>query len=170
MTRNLAHDETHRQNYKVSARNILDLSVDYSVITLLLDELNIHIQGVRSRVGQNFLESWNINELRDRLKSQLDSLGSINTQKNELRQWDYQKTVDVTLVFLGLLTLTQTLLGIVDATYNGGVNQVPGDGAIDLNIARTIRDVSFDFWLLLSFALTFIVFLLIRLRGKRGRK
>ena len=128
------------------------------------------IQGVRANVAQDSLEFWNILNLKDSLKLRLDMLESINTQKNELRQWNYQKTVDVALIILALLTIIQTLLGVVDATYNGGVDKIPGDGFLRLDIANFIRSVSFDFWFILSIALTVIAFCSIRIRGNRGSK
>jgi hypothetical protein len=170
VSRDLARDEDKNMNYKSNAQKILDLSVDYSVVTISLDELYSDIQGVRANVAQDSLEFWNILNLKDSLKLRLDMLESINTQKNELRQWNYQKTVDVALIILALLTIIQTLLGVVDATYNGGVDKIPGDGFLRLDIANFIRSVSFDFWFILSIALTVIAFCSIRIRGNRGSK
>lgn len=170
VSRDLARDEDKNMNYKSNAQKILDLSVDYSVVTISLDELYSDIQGVRANVAQDSLEFWNILNLKDSLKLRLDMLESINTQKNELRQWNYQKTVDVALIILALLTIIQTLLGVVDATYNGGVDKIPGDGFLALDIANFIRSVSFDFWFILSIALTVIAFCSIRIRGNRGNK
>ena len=167
ITRDLATSKFNKKIYEKVRLEILHLSVAYSIISLSQDELNTKIQGIRSSVGRKCLEAWKFKDLRERLKDQINLLEVINNQNNEIDRSKYQKTVDTALMLLGFLTLAQTILGVVDLTYAGGVENIPGDGSMGMGISASIRSVSVDTWFIVAFLITLCAILITRIRGRK---
>jgi hypothetical protein len=108
---------------------------------LCRDELATTIQGVPARVAGEMLDAWEYPAYRSRLADRSAEISRILDLRAQLRSRGYQRTVELVLFGIGLLTILSTVLDVVQTGFSGGFKGFPGEdgGSIVMEVSRKVN-------------------------------
>lgn len=157
ITKNMNHGDFDTKKYTFLRDELLKTSKKRALLNTILDEVETQLQGIRYHIVTMSLRSWDLDSVKERLYINLEILDSINNQNHNIVRSKEQSKVDNLLLVLSMLTLTQFILMFVDLSYNGGADQIPGNGIFSLGFLEFVRSISADIWVAVSVLLTFSI-------------
>ncbi|MDO4791621.1 MAG: hypothetical protein Q3999_03970 [Buchananella hordeovulneris] len=167
IAQNMNHGEFDSTKYKTLRDKLLAMSKKRSLLNLVLDEVETSLQGLRYHAVTMCLQAWNLDSVKSRLATNLEILESINSQNHKIARSKEQSKVDLFLLTLSILTLTQFLLTFTDLSFSGGVDAIPGQGPYSFGLMNWIRSMGMDAWVSISLVITAITAVIIfRKNGK----
>ncbi|MGH3433514.1 MAG: hypothetical protein ACRDQB_11835, partial [Thermocrispum sp.] len=154
---------------ELATRQVDDITKDLATHNLYYDELLLNVQGTRKHVAVATLRSWGYPTLLDRVSRRVTEIERVAQQEAENNRRRYQGIVEAVLLAIGLVSLLQLLLALVQTAFSGGVDQVPG-GRDRLSIMEFLRGVDLDLAIWLTSAVTMLAFVGIVLLKRRGSR
>lgn len=150
-----------------ATEQIDDLTKDLAGHNLYYDDVLLNLQGTRKHVAVALLRSWGYPTLLDRVSRRVNEIERVAQQEAENNRRRYQGIVEAVLLAIGLVSLLQLLLALVQTAFSGAVEQVPG-GRDRLSIMEFLRRVDLDLAIWLTSAATVLAFVGIVLLKRRG--
>jgi hypothetical protein len=152
---------------ELATEQIDQLTKDLATHNLYYDELLLNLQGTRKHVAVATLRSWGYPTLLDRVSRRVNEIERVAQQEAENNRRRYQGIVEAVLLAIGLVSLLQLLLALVQTAFSGGEDRVPG-GQDRLSIMEFLRRIDLDLAIWLTSAATLLAFVGIVLLKRRG--
>lgn len=122
------------------------------------DELDSRIQGPRRRVAEALLSTW---AFRARLRTVDERFADVRSRltiSSARGKESYQSIVELLLVFIGVLAVSDVFLSAAQLAFSGGVDSVPGDASASRwLILAALREGDVDFLMIIAGLLSMII-------------
>ena len=118
-----------RGEVRALQRASTDLRARMAVQNLAHDDTLLNTQGLRNGVANAYLEAWNYGAAAARVERQLEELSSLASQQADRLRRRYERTVEVVLLGLALLTIVDIVLSTVSTAFSEAAGQGP-DGTL----------------------------------------
>lgn len=116
---------THKQRASKLANSAQQLATSSLMVELTHEEFLTETEGLRRAAAMNQLDSWNYSTLEMRVTQRLRNLEQVANQAAAQRESVYRRIVELILFFIGLSTLVQVYLGLVDISRAEAANSFP---------------------------------------------
>lgn len=159
--------EQGRKRRQLATEQIDGIAKALAAHNLYYDELLLNVQGTRRHVAVATLKSWGYPTLLDRVSRRVNEIERVAQQEAENNRKRYQGIVEAVLLAIGLVSVLQLLLALVQTAFSGGEERVPG-GRDRISIMEFLRRIDLDLAIWLTSAATLLAFVGIVLLKRRG--
>ena len=104
---------------QLASGQVDDITKDLASHNLYYDELLLNVQGTRKHVAVATLRSWGYPTLLDRVSRRVSEIERLAQQEAENNRRRYQGIVEAVLLAIGLVSLLQLLLALVQTAFSG---------------------------------------------------
>lgn len=160
-------DVTSRKHLDRATRVSEELMATISGHNLLFDDLTMNLQGCRRTVAESLLDIWGYERLRSRIHERVRDIEMIAVRQRQRVDLAYQRAVEGVLLFLGIVSGAQLMLGLVSLAFTGKVDVEPGGDSPGL--MHLLRAVDTDLWVTIMFAVVLVVCVYLWVIKRRAR-
>lgn len=150
---------------KAESRNLL---MSLSLHNVTYDELLLSIQGYRREIAKSSLDMWRYPELIARISRQITEVNRVESERLADQRTKYESLVGNVLLIVGLISVAQLILAVIQTAFGGSASEVPGEGNPG-GLMSYFRATSIDAWIWGSMISVVIVFAALTLLRKRIR-
>lgn len=145
------------------------LTEQLGILHMLTDEFTHNNQG--ASISTRILEVWDFGAFQDSTRRRIEDLRGMAHDLRARQQSRYQRTVEWTLIIIGMVALLDVAVGAIQLAFAGGVTEVPGSGA-RVSFLRVVRAFGADSALLVSLILVgaLVVGILVAMNHLRSDK
>lgn len=110
---------------------------------LFYDKVLLHLQGVRGSIARGALHAWRYPDTSRRILHRVREIDHLVQQESENGRRRYQELVENVLLALGVISLVQLVIALVQIAYTDGV-VTDGQGGARFGLLRLLKAANTD--------------------------